>query len=152
MKLEPFIIIQDSREQCGWLFTSIKPRPEIIIQGLKTGDYSISGHEESGICVERKNKSDLFGSCGKGRNRLEREFQRMSLFDYSAIVIERTMGDCIKNPPESTKMKPKAVINTMLSWSIKYNVHVWFVEDRILAEKLCYGLFRHFLKQQAEDI
>ena len=147
-----FKIIVDSREQCPWLFTSIKPVPNIIIRGLKTGDYTIAGFEESGICVERKSKSDLFGSCGKGRDRLEREFQRMSLFDYSAIVIERTMGDCIKNPPESTKMKPKAVINTMLSWSIRYGVHVWFVEDRILAEKICFGLFKHFWKQQLEMI
>jgi len=150
--MNDFTIITDSREQIPWLFTSISPMPKVIIKGLKTGDYSIENHSESGIAIERKNKADLFGSCGKGRDRLQREFERMALFDYSAIVIERTMGDCIKNPPESTKMKPKAVINTMLSWSIRYGVHVWFVEDRILAEKICFGLFKHFWKQQLEMI
>ena len=150
--MKSFKIITDTREITPWLFSSIKPMPEIITQGLKTGDYSIFGFEESGITIERKSREDLFGSCGKGRQRLEAEFQRMSEFQYAAIIIERSMGECIKNPPECSKMKSKAVINTMLSWSIKYGVYIWFIEDRILAEKLCFGLFRHFWKQQMEMI
>ena len=147
-----FDILVDSREQCPWLFSSISPMPTIITQGLKSGDYSIQGFEESGICIERKSLPDLFGSCGKGRDRLEKEFQRMSEFQYSAIIIERSFASIIKNPPVNTRMNPKAVFHTLISWSIKYNVHVWPAEDRIMAEKICYSLFDKFWKQQLEMI
>ena len=152
LKAQDMVIITDSREQCPWLFTSIIPPPKIIIQGLKTGDYSIQGSENSGIVVERKSLSDLYGSCGKGRDRLEAEFKRMSKFEYAAIIIERSLGKIVKNPPECSRMLPKAVFHTLISWSIKYNVHVWTAEDRIMAEKICHSLFEKFWKYQMEKI
>ena len=152
MKIQPFKIICDSREQCPWLFSTIQPMPEIITQGLKTGDYSIEGCHESGIVVERKSIPDLFGSVGRGRDRLESEFQRMSKYEYAAIIIERSLGEMIKNPPENSRMLPKAVFHTLISWSIKYGVHVWAAEDRILAEKICYSLFDKFWKHKLETI
>jgi len=152
LKVQDMVIITDSREQCPWLFTSIIPPPKIIIQGLKTGDYSIQGGENSGIVVERKSIPDLFGSVGKGRNRLKSEFQRMAEYQYAAIILERSFASIIKNPPENTQMLPKAVFQTLISWSIKYGVHVWPAEDRIMAEKICYSLFSKFWKYQLERI
>ena len=126
--------------------------PVVEFATLKTGDYSIKGHSESGCCVERKSLSDLFGSVGKGRERLEAEFERMQAFEYAAIIIERSLGEIIKHPPVQSKMLPKAVFQTLCSWSVKYNVHVWAAEDRILAEKLCFSLFRHYWKMKMEEI
>jgi len=152
MKIKFPAIIIDSREQSPWLFSSISPMPTIITKGLKTGDYSLSGFDNSGIIVERKSLSDLYGSCGKGRDRLEAEFKRMSKFEYAAIIIERSLGKIVKNPPECSRMLPKAVFHTLISWSIKYNVHVWTAEDRIMAEKICHSLFEKFWKYQMEKI
>ena len=152
MKIKFPAIIIDSRGQSPWLFSSISPMPTIITKGLKTGDYSLSGFDDSGIVVERKSLSDLYGSCGKGRDRLEAEFKRMSKFEYAAIIIERSLGKIVKNPPECSRMLPKAVFHTLISWSIKYNVHVWTAEDRIMAEKICHSLFEKFWKYQMEKI
>lgn len=100
--------------------------------------------------MERKSNIDLFGSTGKHRERFEKEFERMAHFKYAALIIERSLGDLIKNPPEHSRMLPKAVLHTLISWSLKYNVHVWAAPDRIFAEKLCFNLFRHFWKYQQE--
>ena len=81
------IILIDSREQRPYTFQNIKPEPpETIMQGLTTGDYSVAGFE-SRICVERKSMIDLFGSVGTGRQRFEREMERMGKFDYAGYAL-----------------------------------------------------------------
>jgi len=117
----PSIII-DTREQLPFDF------PGAITRTLRTGDYSLDGLEDK-ICVERKSKADLFGSLGHGRARVEREFQRMAGFDYAAIVIEANLSDLLTPPPFS-RMSPRVIINTLVSWSIKYKVHVYFAGCR----------------------
>ena len=140
-----FKILIDSRESKPYTFQSIKPEPPAIkVVGLKTGDYSLEGFEKSGICCERKTAIDLFGSVGKGRKRLEAEFQRMSEFDYSAIIIESSLSNIFMNPPARSHMSSKAVFRTLVSWSVKYNVCVWDMWNREASEKLCYLLLKNY--------
>jgi len=61
--MSDFTIIVDSREQKPYLFGGYTCG--VKKSGLKTGDYSIEGYENS-ICVERKSKEDLYSSLGKG--------------------------------------------------------------------------------------
>jgi ERCC4-type nuclease len=140
-------IIIDTREQNPYIFTNIKPKPKIIYKGLKTGDYSISGFEQSGISIERKSLSDLFGSVGGGRKRFENEFKRLSKFDYPALILEGGLNDIFLNPPGHTKMNPKSVFRTLLSWSIRYGVYIWTPPDRVFAEKLTYLLLEKYHKE-----
>ena len=150
MTKQPFTIIIDTREQRPYTFQNIRPEPrQTITQGLLTGDYSIVGLEDR-VCIERKSLTDLFSSVGTGRARFEREMTRMSKMDYSALVIESRLSNIFTNPPDRSKMNPKAVFRTLISWSIKYNVHVWPVWNRDAGEKITYLLLKNFYENYTD--
>lgn len=149
-----FKIIVDSREKNPYLFTNIKPKPKIIQKYLKTGDYSVLGFEDSGITIERKGGglSDLFLSVGNNRKRFKKEFIRMQKFQYAALVIEANLGDIFLNPPEYSSMNKKSVFRTLLSWSIRYGVHVWACPDRAFAERLTHILLKRWYELKMMEI
>jgi len=89
---------------------------------------------------------------GLGRERFEREFERLSKFEYAALVIEAGLGDIFKNPPHHSSMNPKAVFHTLISWSVYYKVFVWACPDRIFSEKLTYYLLEKWWKKNVEQI
>jgi len=136
-----FTIIVDSREQMPYTFSGYPCSTKK--KGLPTGDYSLEEHEQE-ICIERKSKSDLYSSLGKGRSRFEREFIRMQDYSYKALVIEAALGDVL-TPPARSQMNPTSVFNTLISWSIRYGVHIFFADTRHLAEALIYQIFEKFI-------
>ncbi len=147
-----FKIVIDTREQRPYTFQNIKPEPpETVMQGLTTGDYSLAGLEDQ-ICVERKSMVDLFGSVGKGRARFEREVERMSKFDYAALVIESDLSSIFVNPPARSKMNPKAVFRTIISWSVKYNVCVWPMWNREVAERVTYLVLKKYYDEHVKNL
>lgn len=157
--VSPFTIVIDTREQAPWSFLGIKAdakdddKPMLVKtvqKALPTGDYSIVGLEGQ-VCVERKSHLDLVGSVSSGRERFEREFVRMSTMQYAAVVVEASMAEILHHPPRYSKMNPKAVIRTTLSWSIRYGVHWWFAPSRAHAETLCFRLLQQFWKINQED-
>ncbi len=105
---------------------------------LLTGDYTVDGYHGS-IAVERKSLADLFGSLGgKGgvrRKRLLREFARLSLMRYGAVVIEGGYPDLFSFPHRGRISAP-AVIGSILSWSAAYRVPVWMAGTRVGARNL----------------
>lgn len=141
-----FTIIVDTREQKPYEFETYPVTT--IRNGLITGDYSIEGYEDR-IAVERKSKSDLFQSLGSGRKRFEREFERLAEFEYAALVIEDTW-EGLRTPPERTLMNYKSVMNSLVSWGIKYKVQVFPVGSRRLAECMIYRIFEKYLRWKAE--
>lgn len=151
-----FTIIIDKQEKKlgirGYNFKTIKPNPPLTERAhLKTGDYSIKGLENK-ITVERKTLTDLFGSVGNGRRRLEAEFQRMAKFDYAALIIESSLSNIFVNPPGRSKMNPKAVFRTLISWSIKYNVCVWPMWDREAAERVTYLILKKYYDESVKNL
>ena len=147
-----FTIVIDTREQQPYTFQNTKPEPpETIKRGLITGDYSIQDLEDT-ICVERKSMIDLFGSVGSGRKRFEREMQRMSKYDYAALVIESDLSRIFVNPPIRSKMNPKAVFRTLISWSIKYSVHVWPAWNRDAAERITYLILKRYYDEFVKNL
>ena len=141
--MEEFTIICDIKEKLPYSFENIKPKPKIITQHLVTGDYSILGMQHM-IAIERKTLADCFGSVGKGRKRLEAEFQRMQSFDYAALILESSLSSIFTNPPSHSRMSSKAVFRTLISWSIKYHVHIWPCWSREAAEKVCYLILKRY--------
>ncbi len=146
-----FIIQIDTNEQLPYTFHSIKPKPKTENLWLKTGDYSIIGYHNE-ITIERKTLSDLFLSVGGGRKRFKKEFIRMQSFKYAALVIESNLDDIFLNPPEFSSMSRKSVFRTLLSWSIRYNVHIWACPDRNFAERLTYLLLKRYYDLKMEKI
>ena len=94
------VVAIDTREQKPYRF----PRSEVMT--LATGDYSVVGLEDR-IAIERKTKEDAYSSLGQGRARFERELQRLSRFDYAAIVIETSLPEFLQAPAFS-RMNPRS--------------------------------------------
>lgn len=153
--MNDFIIIKDVQEKPGFHFEKnflkITSTPQIIVKHLSTGDYSLEGFENK-ITIERKSLTDLFGSCGgkKGvrRDRLEREFIRMSEFEYAALVIEADWQTIYTQPPNRSKVNPKNILRTLMAWHMRYNVHIWACPGRKFAEKITYLLLDRFYRDQ----
>ena len=141
-KKQQITVVIDSREQKPFRFENS------VVKALDSGDYSLLGYEDR-ISVERKTHADLFASLGKGRRRFERELQRLSKLDYAAIVIETGLPSLMRQPPFS-QMNPKSVVNTLLSWSIKYGVHVFFAGDRKHAKALTYRILEKYHRHVTE--
>jgi ERCC4-type nuclease len=137
-----FNILVDTREQKPYLFVNM------VEQALKTGDYSLQGME-SLICIERKSKADIFMCAGHERKRFVAELERMQEYKYSAIVIESSLQDMTVQPAY-TRMNPKSVINSLLAWSVRYGVHVFFADNRSLAQNLVYRLLERFYLEEVK--
>ena len=139
-----FTIIVDTREQRPFCFK------DAVTKALVAGDYSVLGMEDR-VAVERKSKTDAYASLGKDRARLKREFERLSRYEYAAMVIEASLSDFLR-PPDFSQMRPSSAINTLISWSVKYGVYIFFADARSLARALTYRILqqchRHLGGQQ----
>ena len=137
------IVAIDTREQKPYRF----PRSEM--KTLPTGDYSVVGLEDR-IAIERKTKEDAYSSLGQGRARFERELQRLSRYDYAAVVIETSLPEFLQAPAFS-RMNPKAAANSIIAWSVKYRVCVFFAGDRRHGNALTRQLLEKYLRYQNGD-
>lgn len=122
-------IVQDSREQTPLSFHNFRG-VETIRQGLKTGDYSVLGHE-SEICFERKSVQDLVGTLTSGHTRFLREMERMRDFKAKYILIEHSpevlYAYCAKH---GWGHKFNTIIQSLLAYACHYQVRVRFCKDR----------------------
>ena len=143
-------IIIDTREQTPYQFATITPPPEVTRATLKTGDYSIEGFEDQ-VTIERKSLQDAFGTIGKGRRRFIRELERMSSYNFAAVVIEADWNTIIRNPPTRSKLNPKSVYSSILAWMQRYGVHFVMAPNRAFAEKTTYRLLERYLKDHANE-
>jgi DNA excision repair protein ERCC-4 len=118
---EPIILI-DTREQ----------RPLVLPNSrratLATGDYSVEGYVER-IAVERKSLEDVYGCFGASRDRFERELGRLALIEFRALVIEANMAHVLQGTKYSA-VHPHSAIGSLISWSVRYKLPVWFCGDR----------------------
>ena len=143
------VIIIDSREQKPYTF----PGYQTTVGTLPAGDYSIAGGKSGlpapdyrSIVIERKTKSDAYCTIGQGRDRFTRELEKLATYRYSAIVLECSMSNFLIQPPFS-KLNAKSAINSLLAWSIRYGVHVWFADGRQMAQTLTLRLLEKFWKE-----
>ena len=116
-------IVVDSREQKPYTFT-VPTRTAT----LPTGDYSIAGGEHL-IAIERKTPDDLIGSISRHRERFERELHRGMALQYFALVIESSLMG-LSNGHYMSLMKPKAAIQSLVTFSVRYGLPVFFAENR----------------------
>ena len=104
---------------------------------------------ENRVAIERKTKSDAYGSLGRGRARFRREVERLADLDYAAIVVEDTVPGFLMRPPHS-KMNPRSAMCSLLAWSVRYRVPVFFAGDREHAQALTRKLLENFYKYHGE--
>ncbi len=114
---------------------------------LASGDYSLLGYE-SRVAVERKSLSDLYGTLGQGRERFERELERLAVMDFAAVVIEATWPEVCSEPPPHKQLSPKTVFRSIIAWSVRYQRIHWIpAGPRRLAEVTTFRILERFLKE-----
>ena len=143
--IAPYQIAIDSREQFPFFFTGYRADAHqgykplvipIVVKGLKTGDYSIVGMEDK-VAVERKSLQDAFGTFGAGRERFERELERLSELDFAGVVIEAGWPAILHRPPPHTKFTSKSFFRSVIAWNVRYpKIHFWAAETRSFAERV----------------
>lgn len=149
-----FTILVDSREKAPYHFTGLMTdksarggeRPIVVKHEyalLKTGDYSLAGLELE-VSVERKSLEDLYSTLGSHRERFEREHERMAAMKRAAVVIEADWQTILCSPPNGSRLNPKTIHRTMLSWFGKYGVPWLAMGDRRLAEITCYRFLEKY--------
>ena len=144
----PFAVVIDTREQHPYTFEDITAggRPvevTTILAGLRSGDYSIQGHEDA-IAVERKSLQDLYGTLTAGRDRFERELERLGEMRFSAVVIEASWGEIAKPPMFATKVSPASIVGTIHAWQQRSPTRWITADNRRLAERATYDVLRRY--------
>jgi ERCC4-type nuclease len=112
MKIEPhnLTVLIDKREQRPWSVDPLRKKEAT----LQTGDYSILGLE-SHIAIERKSLDDLMGCIGKGRERFERELDRLRAYPCRYVIVEANWGD-IEAGSYRSKIHPNAAMGSICAW------------------------------------
>lgn len=107
---EDLTVIVDSREQLPWDFGPMKCERGT----LPTADYSILGLEHQ-IAVERKSLPDLLGCIGGGRERFERELQRLLAYPARALIVESTWAE-IERGDWRQQVDRNAALGSLIGW------------------------------------
>jgi len=122
-KIEPIIVI-DTREQLPYSFSGRNAE----IGTLKSGDYSIKGYDDK-FAIERKTLGDFAACVAGGRERFEREIQRLAKLEFAAVVIEANYDDILE-ADLFTNVSRNSIINTAFKWTLKYHIPFVFVSNR----------------------
>lgn len=128
LRPQDVVAIRDTREQ-----KPLDLQPLQTIEGtLSTGDYSIQGLEHV-IAIERKELADMVSCVGHGRERFEREMQRMLAYPCRALIIEADWKD-IETHNYRSHTNPNSVMGSLMSW-IAQGIPVIMIGDRTRASK-----------------
>ena len=120
-------IIIDTREQSPLDFSRW---PDVTVETgtLTSGDYSLAGLTDR-FGVERKSLPDLVASVTKGRDRFQRELERLRGFDVAALVVEGIMEQVARHEYRS-KSNPDSVLQSLAAFQVRYGVPVIVVRKR----------------------
>ena len=133
-------ILIDSREQKGYDFSG----PTEVI-GLPVGDYSIVGLENH-VAVERKELGDLINCLSHDRERFERELFKGRALSYFALVVEASLSD-IANGRYRSDMNPKSAIQSLLAFSVRYRLPIFFCENRKYGQRVTESLLMKYCRE-----
>jgi ERCC4-type nuclease len=122
-----FILLQDTREARP-LFNRVPPGLTIKSISLKNGDYSIEGFQDC-FAVERKQISDFVSYVGKERDKTVEKMLRFRDMEWVGLVIEAKEADLLQ-PQEFSKVSPEAIRQALVSFEIRYGVHVYYSSKR----------------------
>jgi ERCC4-type nuclease len=153
----PAVVLIDSREQLPFRFTGLRAdakqgrRPLAVTtlsQLLPTGDYSLEGLHDQ-VAVERKSLADLFHTLGQGRERFERELERLAAMQFAAVVVEADWLKILSDPPDHSRLNPKTIFRSVIAWQQRFpRVHWWPCPNRRFAEIVTLRILERFLKDR----
>lgn len=133
-----FTIIQDTREQIPFDFSSYDECQKVVIKTLKTGDYSLDGLENNLFIERKRSTGELANNLGVDKVRFFKELERMSKVKWKYIVCEFSIDDIIsfptnsgipKNKWSSLKFTGRALYKIMKDVEAKFGVKFIFAEN-----------------------
>jgi len=130
----------DTREQHPYGFENPS---EVGI--IPIGDYSILGLENY-IAIERKELNDLIGCLTAGRERFERELYKARALDYFALIVEASLSDLV-NGHYRSQMGPKSAIQSLLAFSVRYGLPIFFAESREYGQRITESLLCKYARE-----
>lgn len=134
--LDDMVIICDTREQKNQHILDYFNDNNIKykVEKLDTADYSFILPHYPEICmdkqvlVEKKNSLDeIAGNFTKGRDRFQREFERV-VTEKIHLVVEKATWKKLLNGSYRSQMPPQSMMASMLTWNIRYSCPIWFAE------------------------
>jgi len=149
------IIVVDTKEQIPWRFDRLT-NTDIMIRHLKTGDYSIDGHEDL-LCIERK-KSVAEIAANITQERFWRELERMSKIKHRFIIFEFSYDEVV-NFPESADIKQEIkdrmrvkgpfILRELFRLQVEYDINVLFCGHRSNAEMAAMSIIKRVKERYA---
>ena len=146
----------DTREQVNYNITSYLSEKKVpyINRKLDVGDYSFSVDKftfEDSVVIERKaNLDEIAGNVTNDRTRFENEFLRAKAKGIKVfLLIENCTWQDINSHNYKSKLNPKALLGTLLSWQVKYNITIIMCKPNETGQ-LIYATFYYWLKSSLE--
>lgn len=159
MFVSPFEVAIDTREQLAYDFAGMESDardgnlPLVVptqTLTLAEGDYGIVGHLGR-VAVERKSHSDLLGTLADGRERFERELERLSSYRYAAVVVEAEWSTILAGHHRS-QLNPKTVFRSVLAYQQRFpSVHWNFVPGRFSGMVTTYRILERWWKENVNE-
>ena len=151
-------IICDNREKKNEHILSFFETNGIIhsIDKLDTADYTLvlpnypEIKADKKFLVEKKNSLDeIAGNFTKDRARFQREFERIG-DSKMHLVVENASWKKLLAGTYRSQLSSKSFMASLLSWSMRYNVPVWFCgsseSPTLIYNILYYELYEHLKK------
>jgi ERCC4-type nuclease len=135
-KAAPLVVLTDTREQ------AIPPFPPGIIverRMMKEADYTTAALFEVAR-IERKSVSDFASTITWGRERFDREVQRLQALRWKAVVVEGEPHEIYR----VSAVHPHSVIGTIASLLARWDCPTLFAVNPVGAGRLIAGLLRRW--------
>jgi DNA excision repair protein ERCC-4 len=119
-------IVVDTRDpvETAWTFGDL---PTVRAK-LDAGDYSYVGGESS-VAIERKTLSDWIATLTYGRDRFERELDRLASYRHAVIVVEAHLDEVLRGDYRSS-VPPKSLLGSTASIESRWGIGTQFLGTR----------------------
>ena len=153
-------IVVDTREQKNQHIIAYLNDNHIpyVVSKLDSADYSYllpdypQLNMDKKVLVEKKyGLNEITGNLTKGRKRFDAEFSRVDKDVSLHLVIEQTTWKKILNHSYLSKMTPKSLMASLLSFAERYNMKVWFV-GKLESPEVIYNIIYYGLMNKLREV
>ena len=141
--VEPLIILADSREKAVPPFP---PGVEVQRATLGEADYTTPGLRELAV-IERKSVGDFASTITHGRERFDREVERLRRYRWKAIVVEGDLSEVYR----ASAVHPHSVIGSIASFFARADIPTLFAVNPAGAGRLIAGILRRWQERVADE-
>jgi ERCC4-type nuclease len=130
------VILADTREQ------AIPPFPDgVVIERttLREGDYTMPALRTIAV-IERKSAADFASTLSWGRDRFDREVQRLHSYRWKCVVVEADLSMVYR----ASGMHPHSILGSIASLLARHDVPVLFAVNEHGCGRLIAGLLRRW--------